>query len=61
MSLSKLFQMLIALHANVRRPVAVLDSGICNKSRLRVWQAWMLERKFIYQIFRCEAIETFVR
>ena len=44
MSLSKLFQTLVPLYANVRWPEAVLYNGICNKSRLRVWRAWMLER-----------------
>ena len=45
MSLSKLFQMLVPLNANVRWPVAVLYNVICNKSRLRVWSvALMLER-----------------
>ena len=33
MSLSKLFQILVPLYANV--PEAVLYNGICNKSRLR--------------------------
>ena len=44
MSLSKLFQILVPLYANVRWLEAVLYNGICNKSRLRVWRAWMLER-----------------
>ena len=44
MSLSKLFHILVPLYANVRWPEAVLYNGICNKSRLRVWRAWMLER-----------------
>ena len=44
MSLSKLFQILVPLYANVRWPEAVLYNDICNKSRLRVWRAWMLER-----------------
>ena len=44
MSLSKLFHVLVPLHANARWPEAVLYNGICNISRLRVWRAWMLER-----------------
>ena len=44
MSLSKFFQILVPLYANVRRPEAFLYNGICNKLRLRVWRAWMLER-----------------
>ena len=44
MSLSKLFQVLVPLYANVRWPEAVLYNGICSKSRLRVWRAWILER-----------------
>ena len=44
MSLSILFQLLVPLYVNVHWPVAVLFSGMCNKSRLRVWRAWMLER-----------------
>ena len=39
---AKLFQIIVPLYANVRWPVAV--AGICNKSRLRVWRAWMPER-----------------
>ena len=44
--LSKLFQILVPLYrdANVRWPEAVLYNGINNKSRLRVWRAWMFER-----------------
>ena len=44
MSLSKLFQILVPLYANVRRPEAVLYKGMCNKSRLRVLRAWIPER-----------------
>ena len=44
MSLSKLFQILVPLYANVRWPLAVLYNVIYNKSRLRVWRALMLER-----------------
>ena len=44
MPLSKLFQILVPLYANVRWPEAVLYNGICNESRLRVGRAWMLER-----------------
>ena len=41
-----LFQILVPLYANVRWPVAVLYSGIYNynKSPLRVWRAWVMER-----------------
>ena len=59
MSLSKLFQILVPLYANVRWLVAVLYKGICNKSPLRVWQAWILERLVnLSSIFRCETIKT---
>ena len=44
MSLSKLFQILVSLYPKVRWLEAVLHNGICNKSCLRVWRAWMLER-----------------
>ena len=45
MSFSKLFQIVVPLYVNaVHWPLAVLYNGICNKSRLRVWRAWMLER-----------------
>ena len=44
MSLSKLFQILVPLYANVRWLVEVLYNVICNKSRLRLWRALMLER-----------------
>ena len=43
-SLSKSFQIQVPLYVNFRRPEAVLYNGICNKSCLRVWRAWMLER-----------------
>ena len=47
MSLSKLFQILVPLYANVRWPEAVLYNGICNKSRLRVLRGWILERLIV--------------